>query len=277
MWVDTHAHFPTEPDLADAWVADALGSGVDAIVAVGGSPSLNRTALQAARRHPGTVCYALGLDRGQAAVVGGHQASAVDDLLLSMDEATASPSLPRCVAVGEIGLDYHYAQETAAAQRQLFAAQLTEAARRARPVIVHSRHAEADTLDVLDAVFATHTPPASGPGVLHCFTGDWPFARQLLDRGFLISFSGILTFRNASALRAVAARIPSDRLLIETDAPYLTPVPDRGKPNMPSRVTRVAQCLADLRGCSLASLSEQLRVNSAGLFGWPDPTAGRCA
>ncbi|MFB9885133.1 TatD family hydrolase [Balneatrix alpica] len=168
----------------------------------------------------------------------------------------------KVVALGEMGLDYYYAKtaDEQAAQRQLFAAQLRVAAELAKPVIVHTRDARADTL----ALLAEAQLPAAG--VLHCFTESWEMAEAALALGFYISFSGIISFRNADALRAVVEKVPLDRLLIETDAPYLTPAPHRGRPNEPQYVYEVAEWVAKLQCCSIEQVAMQTSANFNRLF-----------
>lgn len=168
---------------------------------------------------------------------------------------------PKVVAVGETGLDYFRTQGDTEWQRERFRIHI-RAARRARlPLIVHTRAAAADTLRLMREEGAE----AAG-GVMHCFTEDWATARAALDLGFHLSFSGIVTFRNAAALREVAARVPDDRLLIETDAPYLAPTPFRGKTNEPAFVRFVAACLAELRRQPLDQLAEITSDNYFRLF-----------
>ena len=167
---------------------------------------------------------------------------------------------PRCVAIGETGLDYHYEPDMAEQQQTSFKVHLQAAHETGKPVIIHTRSARADTLALLAEADLPQT------GVLHCFTEDWDMARAALDMGYYISLSGIVTFRNAAALRDVAKRIPSDRLLVETDSPYLAPVPHRGKPNEPQFVCEVAAFLADLRGESLEALRETTTSNFHRLF-----------
>jgi TatD DNase family protein len=167
---------------------------------------------------------------------------------------------PYVVAIGETGLDYHYEPESAALQQASFRLHLQAARITGKPVIVHTRGARADTLALLREAAL---PQA---GVLHCFTEDWDMAKAALDIGYYISLSGIVTFRNADALREVARQVPPDRLLVETDAPYLAPVPHRGKPNVPEYVRDVAEYLAVLRGVSLEQLAEQTTNNFKRLF-----------
>ena len=156
--------------------------------------------------------------------------------------------------------DYHYEPESAALQQASFRLHLEAARITGKPVIVHTREARADTLALLREAAL---PQA---GVLHCFTEDWEMAKAALDIGFYISLSGIVTFRNAEALRDVARQVPADRLLVETDSPYLAPVPHRGKPNLPQYVREVAEYLAVLRGVSYETLAEQTSSNFKRLF-----------
>ncbi len=168
---------------------------------------------------------------------------------------------PKVVAIGETGLDYFRTQGDTEWQRERFRTHI-RAARSARlPLIVHTRAAAADTLRLMREEGAE----AAG-GVMHCFTEDWATAKAALDLGFHLSFSGIVTFRNAAALREVAARVPDDRLLIETDAPYLAPMPFRGKTNEPAFVRFVAACLAEVRQQSLDRIAEMTSENYFRLF-----------
>jgi TatD DNase family protein len=166
----------------------------------------------------------------------------------------------RIVAVGEIGLDYHYDFSSPAEQRDAFRGQLALAADARLPAIIHSRNAGRDIAD------AVRGERFGRGGVLHCFTEDWDFAREMIDLGFYISFSGIITFPNAGALREVVVRVPDDRILVETDAPYLAPVPHRGKRNEPAFVTATAVRVAGLRGRTPAELAEIVSRNYARAF-----------
>ncbi len=167
----------------------------------------------------------------------------------------------RVLAVGETGLDYHYVDDPQLRRRQrdAFDWQLDLASRHKRPVIVHTRAAEDDTLAALRAHPCV--------GVLHCFTESWRMAEQALELGYYISISGIVTFNSAEQVREVARRVPADRLLVETDAPWLAPVPQRGKQNEPAFVTHTAKYVAELRGCSAAQLCDQTTTNFSRLFG----------
>ncbi|WP_163559094.1 TatD family hydrolase [Halomonas sp. NO4] len=178
------------------------------------------------------------------------------------------------VAIGECGLDYHYLTQSPdrvpsrEVQRERFRRQLLAARELELPVIVHTREARDETL----ALIREHTDPAVG-GVLHCFTEDLDMAREAVRHGFLISLSGIVTFRNAEALREVARQVPLDRLLIETDSPYLAPVPHRGKPNEPAWVVEVAECIAAERGISVEEVAMQTTANFYRLFRGAAPEA----
>ena len=168
---------------------------------------------------------------------------------------------PRVVAVGETGLDYFHARDSHQRERQLqsFDLQLSLAQERQLPVVVHTRQAESDTLKLM-----ADYPDAIG--VLHCFTESWSMASRALDMGYYISISGIVTFRNAENVRDVALRVPEDRLLVETDSPWLAPVPHRGKTNEPAFVADTAKFLSELRGCKLEDLARATTANFRRLF-----------
>ncbi|MFA5529416.1 MAG: TatD family hydrolase [Thiohalomonadaceae bacterium] len=170
-------------------------------------------------------------------------------------------SHPRIVAIGETGLDYFRSEGDLEWQRERFRRHIRAAHKVGKPLIVHSRDAREDTLKVL-----AETGAAEVGGVMHCFVDDWDTAERALDLGFYISFSGIVTFRSADALREVARRVPLDRLLVETDSPYLAPVPHRGKGNVPGYVRHVAEHIAELRGLPYEALAEQTTENFFRLF-----------
>lgn len=257
MFYDTHVHFDhitPEPDFA-AVLERAERAGVTRMLAVGGAPEGNRRAVALARAYPARLRAAVGHNRDMAG-----QEHPLDELETLADD-------PCVAAIGETGLDYHRGLGVVPAQQTLFRSMLALARRRRLPVIVHSREAEADTLQLLKEHAAEWKGPADRLGVLHCFTGGAEFARALLDLGWRISFSGIVTFRNADALRAVARLVPEDRLLIETDTPYLTPEPFRGKGNEPAFVRRVAEVLAGVRQTTVEALAAATTSNAKALFG----------
>ena len=255
-YFDTHAHFygGTSPFETASIMERAAVSGVNQLVAVGGSAELNSGAIAVAKAYPVQTRLALGFDRDQA--TSSDPEALVETLRLLAKEVSIS-------AVGETGLDFHYHPETADVQCALFAAQLRLADEWGRPVIIHTREADEQTLRVLDET------PWRGRGlrgVVHCFTGDKAFAAQLLDRQLAISFSGIVTFRNADLLRESAVFVPEDRLLIETDSPFLAPVPMRGQRNEPAFVKHVAQCLAQVRKTDESSIARLTAQNAESLF-----------
>lgn len=260
MYTDAHFHVDhfilngTVQEMIDA----AHEAGVTRLIAIGGSDESNQRALDTARAYPETVRATAGFDRDLAHAWNG-------------DTSTLTPFLhcPEVVAVGESGLDYFHKEIDPAAQRRLLDAMLDLSISTAKPMILHSREADADTLALLKP-FANRWPHPDRPsGVLHCFTGSMEFAKALLDLNLLISFSGILTFKNAADLRDVAAKIPADRLLIETDSPYLAPVPHRGQRNQPAWVPHVAECLAEIRQTTPEAIGELTTANARRFFQIP--------
>lgn len=256
MYIDTHAHFDNL-DTAQADIQAAREADVD-IIAVGGNPTLNTNALTLATQYPAHLAAANGFDWSNA------------DTLVPDDALTAlKPVLPKLCAVGELGLDLHYVQGPAVERTQvaLFQSQAELAYTHHLPFILHTRECDALTLSALDDL---PQPTDGRRGVAHSFTGDIPFARQLLDRGLYISFSGIVTFRNADLLRQTAKYIPDDRILIETDSPYLAPVPKRGSTNQPAFVRHTAETVAALRGTPLLAFAALTTQNAQTLFHFPD-------
>lgn len=180
---------------------------------------------------------------------------------VDIDELRKLSKHPSVIAVGETGLDYHYAPETKAIQLDSFKKHIIVAKEVNKPLIIHTRSAQQDTLDLLRNEGAEEVG-----GILHCFTESWDMAKQAIDMGFYISFSGIVTFKNAHELREVAKLVPDNKFLIETDSPYLAPVPYRGKENQPAYVIEVAKHLASIRGQSLESIAKQSTDNFNHLF-----------
>ena len=211
---DTHAHFEGSAEEIRAAVERAKTAGVTRIMAVGGSEELNGTASLFDIR-------AIGWDRDSAG------------------KSTPDLDYSGVTAVGEIGLDYHYSPETRKAQLALFSSQLEKARSLDLPVVIHTHDADDDTLATLKEI--------PSRGIIHCFTGSPRFCRELLDLGFYISISGIVTFRFADNVRESALAIPDDRILVETDSPFLAPVPMRGKANEPAYLVHTAKFLAELR------------------------------
>ncbi|CAE6910807.1 TatD family hydrolase [Ectopseudomonas khazarica] len=258
MLIDSHCHLD-RLDLAahggslDAALDAARVAGVGHFLCIGVSADNAATVKGLAERYADVDCS-----------VGVHPLDLEPGAAPALDWLLGELAHPKVVAIGETGLDYHYEPESAGLQQASFRLHLEAARITGKPVIVHTREARADTLALLREAAL---PQA---GVLHCFTEDWEMARAALDIGFYISLSGIVTFRNAEALREVARQVPADRLLVETDSPYLAPVPHRGKPNLPQYVREVAEYLAVLRGVSYETLAEQTSSNFKRLF----PLAG---
>ena len=254
---DTHAHFTEDSVKTAAILTRALAAGVTQLTAVGGSPELNRAAILAseiAASDPANsprVHLALGLDRDQA--------TATDCPCPRYDFSIAIDNRKRIAAIGEIGLDFHYAPETSKIQCDLFAAQLELAKELDLPVVIHTRDADDATLGVLDENDFHN-------GIIHCFTGSVPFERQLLDRGFMISISGIVTFRAAENVREAARYAPDDRLLVETDSPFLAPVPMRGSENEPAFVAHTVRFLAEQRKTTPENLAALTTANAERIF-----------
>ena len=245
---DTHAHFTDKSDV-EGLLSRAAAAGVIRVLAIGGSRELNRNALR-------TPCpIALGWDRDQTNV---GDAGFVELEHLVTDNAD------RVAAIGEIGLDFHYSPDSASAQMDLLARELSFADRLGLPVVIHTREADAATLEVLDAVPWSHASRLRG--VIHSYTGGPDFAGKLLDRGFAISFSGIVTFRSADLVRDSARFVPDDRILVETDTPYLAPVPLRGHQCEPAYVVHTAKCIASERKTDIEAFSELTFANSELLF-----------
>jgi TatD DNase family protein len=241
--IDTHAHLDMLED-ADAAVERAHSAGVKTILTVGIDPERWRSALELAARHP-SVHAILGIHPHNA---GGN--ATIDDLRAAQADA-------RVVAVGETGLDYYRDYSPRERQREVFAAQLALAAELDKPVVVHTRAADADTVEAL----RRH----EGDVVLHCFSSSALLA-PALEHGWYVSFAGNVTYKNASELRAAASQVPVERILTETDAPYLSPQAHRGRSNEPAYVTHTLAALAEARGEDPRDLEAQVDRNAARVF-----------
>lgn len=256
MLYDSHCHIhllPDYPSCTEPAIAAAKANGVEYLLNVGVSledmPELIKLA-----EHDSVYISAGVHPNEQPGVV--------------FDEATLTAAVnshPKVIAIGETGLDYYRQdneQQDLSWQRDRFVTHIAVAKKLNKPLIIHSRHARADTIDVLKSENASQVG-----GVMHCFTEDWDMAKKAIDLGFYISFSGIVTFKNAIELQDVAQRVPLDRILIETDCPYLAPVPFRGKVNQPAYVKHTAEFLAQLRGESFDLFADQTMKNFLKLFG----------
>ncbi|HEY6232352.1 MAG TPA: TatD family hydrolase [Pyrinomonadaceae bacterium] len=257
MFVDSHAHIDGAEFDADreAVIQRARDAGVAAILDVGtGDPNSGvfQRAVELAENQL-DVCAAVGVHP--------HDARLFDDDAEKLITKLATESA-RVIAWGEIGLDFHYDNSPRDVQLTVFSRQLRLARELRLPVIIHTREAEAETI----ATLKTHWSGSGLPGIMHCFSGSLALAQDALALGFSISFSGIVTFKTANELREIAKRVPLDRLLIETDCPFLAPVPFRGKRNEPAYVVEVARCLAELRELSLEEIGRTTTDNFNRLF-----------
>jgi len=251
--VDSHCHLDF-PDFADDLAgvrARAAAAGVGRLLTICTHLSRFAPILALAEAHDEVYC-----------TVGVHPHEAEGEGIADPAPLIAHARHPKVVGIGETGLDYHYEHSPRAAQRESFRAHIAAARETGLPLIVHTRDADADTV----AILRDESAAGAFPGVLHCFSTDRAVAEAALDLGLYISFSGILTFKNADDLRAVARDIPLDRLLVETDAPFLAPVPHRGKRNEPAFVAQTAACLAEIRDMDEAAIARTTTENFFRLF-----------
>jgi TatD DNase family protein len=249
VWADSHCHLDDER-LGPTVLDEARAAGVELFVTVGTDVARSRAAIDLAVAHPDVW-----------ATVGLHPHDAKEGL----EGLAALLDAPRVVAVGEAGLDYHYDHSPRDVQREVFAAQVALARQKGLALVIHTREAWDDTFAVLAA---EGVPDRT---VFHCFTAGPAEARRCLDRGAYLSFSGIVTFKNAAENREAAALCPRDRLLVETDSPYLAPVPHRGERNRPALVTVVGEAVAAARGEHVEAVSAATLANARVAFGLPQP------
>ena len=237
MLVDSHCHldFPDFAPELDAVVARAEAAGVGRMVTISTRVRRHAQVLAIAERFPNVTCS-----------VGTHPHHAHEELDITADDLIARAQHPKVVAIGEAGLDYHYDNSPRDAQEQGFRTHIAAARATQLPLVIHAREADDDTARILEEEMGKGPFPA----VLHCYTGGPDLARRAIALGHSISFTGIVTFKNSGALREIAKSLPADRFLVETDAPYLAPLPYRGKRNEPAYVTEVAKVLAEVRGVS---------------------------
>lgn len=251
--IDSHCHLDyltlDAEDTLSAVLQRARDKGIKQFLTIGVSKKNSQIVQQLADNYHDVYC-----------AVGIHPLDLAENTPVTLEWLLKMLQHPKTVAVGETGLDLHYQPDTLAAQVASFELHLEAARQAGKPVIVHTRDARILTIDLLKQAAL---PQA---GIIHCFTEDWATAKQALDLGYYISFSGIVTFRNADALRDVAKKVPLDQLLIETDSPYLAPVPHRGKANLPEYVKEVALFMADLKGIALDHLMEKTTENFHRLF-----------
>jgi TatD DNase family protein len=266
--VDSHAHLDSPRYDADReeLLQRAWQQGVRTVlsIGIGEGPDTMQQALELSRSYAGKP----GIPRVLAtAGIHPHEAQLADPAALGkLDDLLANPDV---LAVGEIGLDYYYDHSPRPQQKQAFAQQMEVAATRRRPIIIHCRPSEGssdawdDTLEMIETAWVK----TNLGGILHCFTGEWEHARRALDCGFVISFAGNITFPRAENIREVAAKVPLDRMLIETDAPFLAPLPYRGKRNEPAWVGRVADKVAEVRSITSGEVASSTANNFFRFFG----------
>ncbi len=253
--IDTHCHLDAEQFASDlpAVLERAKTAGVVALVAVATTAKSSLTCLELSRRYPGVVFASAGIHPNNITQEAPDAWDAV--VSLAVNEAT--------VGIGETGLDRHWHDTPFPQQEDYFARHLALSRRTRKPIIIHCREAEADMLRMLRDDFDKNGPIH---GIMHSFVGDGAMAAACLEMGLYLSFAGMLTYKNAAALREVAATLPLERLLVETDSPYLSPVPLRGKRNEPANVVHTAACLAGLLRVDAATLAEQTTRNARVVF-----------
>ncbi len=255
-WIDNHCHLDPGVE-GDDQIAQAMDAGVLRFIDVGTDAARNRQTIAAAERRPGTVFATVGVHP--------HDASeGIDGLADQLEH-------PGVVAVGECGLDYHYDHSPRDVQRAMFAAQIGLAHEHDLPLVIHTREAWDETFAILDS---EGMPSRT---VFHCFTGGPAEAEAGLARGGVLSFSGIVTFKNAQELRDALAASPIDRVMVETDAPYLTPEPHRGKRNTPANIPVIGRRMAEVLEVEIEALAAQLWDTTHRFFGLPELTPGHDA
>jgi TatD DNase family protein len=253
MLIDSHCHldFPDFAGELDALIARARAAGIARMVTISTRVKRHREVLAIAERFPDVYCS-----------VGTHPHHAHEELDVSADDMIERTRHPKVVAIGEAGLDYHYDLSPREAQEKGFRNHIAATRATGLPLVIHSRDADEDMARILEE----ETNKGAFPAVLHCFTGGPDLARRAIALGLFISFTGILTFRKSDDLRGIAQSLPADRVLIETDAPYLAPGHYRGKRNEPAYVVETAKTLAETRAVSLEELARQTTDNFFRLF-----------
>lgn len=253
MLVDSHCHldFPDFGSELDAVVARAKAAGVGRIVTISTRMKRRADLIEIAERFPDVFCS-----------IGTHPHNAHEELDVTIGQIVRWTDHPKVVAIGEAGLDYHYDHSPREAQGQGFRNHIAAARETGLPLVIHSREADADMARILEQEMGKGAFPA----VLHCFTAGRELAERAIELGLFISFTGIVTFKKSDALRAIAASLPADRFLVETDAPYLAPAPHRGRRNEPAYVVETAKVLAEVRGVSFDELARQTTDNFFRLF-----------
>lgn len=256
MWIDSHCHLDRLEDSADRVLDRAAAAGVEAVITIGTDLAASTRAIRLAATHPSVF-----------ATVGVHPHDAAGFDASSAAEVTRMAAGDRVVAIGEVGMDFYRDHAPAAVQQAAFAAQIDVARQLALPLVLHIRDAFPEVIQVLREIGRPDTL------VFHCFSGDVEQARQALDLGGYVSFAGNISFKNAQGLRDAARVVPLDRLLVETDSPYLAPVPHRGKPNEPAYLPMVGAAVAQARHRPVEEIAEATRANTIRAFSLPVGTA----
>jgi TatD DNase family protein len=253
MLVDSHCHldFPDFAAELDAVVARARAAGIGRLVTICTRVRKHAQVLAVAEKFPEIFCS-----------VGTHPHNAHEELDIDAKALIALTKNPKVVAIGEVGLDYHYDNSPRDAQAQGLRQHIAAARETGLPLVIHAREADADMARILE----DETGKGTFPAVLHCFTGGRDLAFKAIELGHYVSFTGILTFKNSAALRDIAAALPADRILVETDAPYLAPLPYRDKRNEPAYVVETAKVLADTCGVTADEIARQTTENFFRLF-----------
>jgi TatD DNase family protein len=253
MLVDTHCHldFPDFADELDAVVARARAAGIVRMVTISTRVARHAQVLAIAERFDDVFCS-----------VGTHPHNAKEEPDVTAADLVARARHPKIVAIGEAGLDYHYDHSPRGAQEQGFRRHIAAARETGLPLVIHTRDADADTARILQE----ESKRSAFPAVLHCYTGGRDLAFTGIELGLYVSFTGILTFKNSHDLRAIAAALPADRIMVETDAPYLAPGKYRGRRCEPAHIVETAKVLAEVRGTSLDEIARQTTDNFFRLF-----------
>ncbi|WP_438969844.1 TatD family hydrolase [Methylophaga sp.] len=252
MYIDSHCHLnmlADEPGGIDAMVAEASDSGIEHILCIAIDKQSCAEVKTIADTYPHITASA------------GIHPNVEADEQFTVEELVAEATHPKVIAIGETGLDYFRSEGDLEWQRDRFRVHIEAAKQTGKPLIIHTREAREDTMTILE-----NEKAEEAGGIIHCFTENWETAQRALDIGFYISLSGIVTFKNAKELQEVARKLPLDRILIETDAPYLAPVPHRGKTNKPVNVKHVAAFLAELRGDTVENIAAATTANFQRLF-----------
>lgn len=267
MLFDSHVHFDGLGDTAHVHesINRAMHEGVKKMLAVGGSSEANELAIEIASRYPEHILPAVGFDRDEAVQLENVPSDQLKQRLLNIIE-NAKEKKVRVAAIGETGLDFYYSPDTGRAQMKLFEIHVELAKELNLPVIIHCRDAENEVLQIL----SKHSDSSGNNnlrGVLHCCTGTISLVRELIKLGYYIGLSGIITFKNANEIRKMVLEVPIEKILIETDSPYLTPEPYRGKRNEPAFLVHIAKKLAEICGTTIDRIAEVTSSNAEELFG----------